>query len=75
MKRKINSNVAVIIPTLNEEKGVGSTLRKLIDVLGSPVLILIDGNSVDGTVKIVRIVVQKLYSRMVEARVLLYVKH
>jgi glycosyltransferase involved in cell wall biosynthesis len=54
LKRKINSNVAVIIPTLNEEKGVGSTLRKLIDVLGSPVLLLIDGNSMDGTVKIAK---------------------
>jgi glycosyltransferase involved in cell wall biosynthesis len=54
LKRRINSNVAVIIPTLNEEKGVGLILRKLIDVLGNPVLLMIDGNSVDETVKIAK---------------------
>jgi len=44
----------VIIPALNEEEGIGPTIREIMNVLDSPLLLLIDGNSVDGTVKIAK---------------------
>jgi len=54
MKRINNSDVIVVLATLNEEEGVGPTLRELRDVLGNPLLLVVDGNSVDGTVKIAK---------------------
>lgn len=50
--RRSNSGVTVIVPTLNEEEGVGPTLRELRDVLGDPFLLVVDGNSVDNTANI-----------------------
>ena len=52
MMRKDNSYIAVIIAALDEEEGIGLTLRELRDVLGNPFLLVVDGNSTDGTVKI-----------------------
>ena len=47
-----NSRVSVILPTFNEERNVGSTLRQLECVLDDPFLLVVDGNSVDRTAKI-----------------------
>jgi glycosyltransferase involved in cell wall biosynthesis len=44
----------VIVPTLNEEEGIGPTLRELRKVLGDPYLLIVDGNSVDDTVNIAK---------------------
>jgi glycosyltransferase involved in cell wall biosynthesis len=48
----IKSEVAVIIPALNEEKSIGHILSELTNVLNNPLLFVIDGNSTDKTVKI-----------------------
>ncbi len=42
----------VIIPTLNEAEGVGPTIEELVKELGDPVIIVVDGHSVDGTPQI-----------------------
>ena len=52
--RKTNADVTVIIPTLNEVEGIGPTLRELKEVLEDPYYLVVDGNSVDGTVEIAR---------------------
>jgi glycosyltransferase involved in cell wall biosynthesis len=48
------SDVAVILPTLNEEKSIGYILSELRNVLDDPHLLIIDGNSADETVKIAK---------------------
>jgi len=62
--KKTNSDVTVIIPTLNEELGIGPTLRELREVLEDPCYLVVDGHSVDGTVELAkrrgaRVVMQK----------------
>ncbi len=52
--KKSRIDVAVIVPTLNEEEGIGPTLKELRDFLGDPYLLVIDGNSTDNTVKIAK---------------------
>jgi len=47
MRKAGSSDVAVILATLNEEKGVGATLRELRVVLEGPYCLLVGGNSVD----------------------------
>lgn len=54
MKRTNNSDVTVIVATLNEEEGIGPTLRELRNVLRDPFVLVVDGNSVDDTVKIAK---------------------
>lgn len=54
MKKVKNSVVTVILPTLNEEEGIGPTLRELQEVLDDPYYLLVDGNSVDRTVEIAK---------------------
>jgi len=49
-----NSDVTVIVPTLNEEEGIGPTLRELRGVLGDPFLLVVDGNSTDKTVEVAK---------------------
>ena len=44
----------MIVPTLNEEEGIGPTLKELRDVLGDPYLLVVDGNSTDNTIKIAK---------------------
>jgi len=46
------SEVSVIIPTLNEARGIGPIIREINDVLESPEIWVIDANSVDGTQQI-----------------------
>lgn len=54
MKKTANSDVIVIVPTLNEEEGIGRTLQELGEVLESPFYLVVDGRSVDRTVEIAR---------------------
>jgi len=54
MKKTSNSDVTVIIPTLNEEEGIGPTIRELREVLEDPFYLVVDGGSVDRTVEIAR---------------------
>lgn len=51
---KNHSTVLVVIAALNEEGGIGPTLKEVQDVLRDPYLIVVDGNSVDGTVEIAK---------------------
>lgn len=54
MKKTGNSDVTVIIATLNEEKGIGPTLQDLREALEDPFYLVVDGNSVDGTVEVAK---------------------
>jgi len=49
---EVFSPITVIIPTLNEEKGIGSTMLELQKILKDTHYLVVDGNSVDKTVKI-----------------------
>ena len=48
------SSVSVLIATLNEERGIGPTLKELKEVLVNPSLVVIDGRSVDRSVEIAK---------------------
>ena len=50
-----HSNITIVIPTLNEEKGIGSTILELKNVLKGAHYLVVDGNSTDGTVKIAKL--------------------
>lgn len=52
MKKNNNLDVAVVIPTLNEEEGIGPTLEELTKVLADPYYLVVDGQSRDRTVEI-----------------------
>jgi glycosyltransferase involved in cell wall biosynthesis len=54
MRTKNNGEIVVVIPTLNEAKGVGPTLAELKEVLEDPRFLVIDANSVDGTADVAR---------------------
>jgi len=54
MKKARNSEVTIIIPAMNEERGIGLTLGELRQVLNDPYYIVVDGNSVDETAEIAR---------------------
>ena len=59
-----HSSTIVIVATLNEEEGVGPTIAEIKEFVDKPFFLVVDGRSVDGTVKIAesmgaRIVVQK----------------
>lgn len=54
MRKVSNSDVTVIIPTLNEAEGIVPTLKELREVLGDTYYFVVDGNSVDGTFEIAR---------------------
>jgi len=47
-------DVAVVVATLNEEVGVGPTLEEVKKVLDNPYVLVVDGNSVDETVRIAK---------------------
>ena len=49
-KEVVSSKITVIIPTLNEEHGIGSTLLDLKNHLKDAQYLVVDGSSVDGTV-------------------------
>jgi glycosyltransferase involved in cell wall biosynthesis len=49
-EREGNSSILILVPTLNEEKGISSTLKELIEVFGQCKFLVVDGCSSDGTV-------------------------
>ena len=53
-KNNAHSSVLVIIAALNEEKGIGLSLAELRLVLDAPRYLVVDGNSIDQTVKIAK---------------------
>ncbi len=59
-KKKVR--ISVIVPTLNEEKLVGQTLRNVRNVAPEAELIVVDGGSKDRTVEIARKYAKVLYS-------------
>lgn len=52
MKMKGGPEVTAIIPAFNEEEGIGHTILELKQVLGDLIVLVIDGNSTDGTAEI-----------------------
>ena len=48
------SHIAVIVAALNEEHGIGHTLRELQNFLRKSQVVVVDGNSVDKTVEIAK---------------------
>jgi dolichol-phosphate mannosyltransferase len=54
MIEQLNSNISVIIATLNEEEGIGPTIDEMQRVLDNPYLVVVDGNSVDRTIEIAK---------------------
>jgi dolichol-phosphate mannosyltransferase len=44
----------VIIAALNEEEGIGLTIAEMVDTLGNPRVLVVDGNSSDGTVDVAK---------------------
>jgi dolichol-phosphate mannosyltransferase len=54
IKKDGNSPISVVIATLNEETGIGPTIEELQKVLDDPLLVVVDGNSVDKTVEIAK---------------------
>jgi dolichol-phosphate mannosyltransferase len=54
IKKDGNSPISVVIATLNEEEGIGPTLEELRKVLDDPLLVVVDGKSVDRTVEIAK---------------------
>jgi len=53
-KEATDSTITVVIPALDEEKGIGSTILELKEVLEDPHYLVVDGNSVDRTAEIAR---------------------
>jgi len=54
MRKNNSSDITVIIPAYNEEKGIGPTMRELQEVLEDPCYLVVDGNSSDRTVEIAK---------------------
>ena len=54
IKKYGSLDVAVVIPTLNEEEGLGPTVKEIMQFLDTPYILIIDGKSVDGTVEVAR---------------------
>jgi len=48
------SKSIVLVPALNEEEGIGSTLSELRQVLGNPFFLVVDGGSKDQTIGIAK---------------------
>lgn len=49
-----NQQVLVVLATLNEEQGIGPTIKELKYFLDDPEFLVIDGRSVDGTIECVK---------------------
>ena len=50
----VNSDVVVLIPTLNEEEGLARTVLEVMQFLNKPYVLVVDGNSSDGTVDVAK---------------------
>lgn len=49
-----SSDVAIVIPTLNEEEGLAPTVIEIMQFLQAPYVLVVDGNSTDGTVEVAK---------------------
>ena len=49
-----NPSTQVIIAALNEEEGIGLTIAEMIDALGDPQVLVVDGKSTDRTVEVAK---------------------
>jgi dolichol-phosphate mannosyltransferase len=49
-----NCSLQILIPTLNEEPGIGPTINELNKKLGNQHILIIDGNSLDKTVEVAK---------------------
>ena len=56
---KDKSEVSVIIRTKNEERWIGHTIQSVIDKLHRPEIIIVDNNSTDNTLHIVKSFIQE----------------
>ena len=56
MKNKLE--VSVVIRTKNEERWIGHTIQSVIDKLYKPEIIVVDNNSTDNTLQIVKSFIQ-----------------
>jgi len=54
LDKYVNADVVVLIPTLNEEEGLEPTVLEVRRYLGSPYILVVDGNSTDGTVDVAK---------------------
>ena len=54
LDKYVNPDVVVLIPTLNEEEGLEPTVLEVRRYLGSPYILVVDGNSTDGTVDVAK---------------------
>jgi dolichol-phosphate mannosyltransferase len=50
----LSSSILVLIPALNEEKGISHTIREFKQVLSNPQFLVVDGKSKDGTVNVAK---------------------
>jgi len=53
-KEDSDSMITVVIPALDEERGIGSTIIELKQVLEDPHYLVVDGNSMDSTAEVAR---------------------
>jgi dolichol-phosphate hexosyltransferase len=49
-----NAKTQVIIAALNEEEGIGLTITEIMDVLDNPLVLVVDGKSIDRTIEIAK---------------------
>jgi dolichol-phosphate mannosyltransferase len=54
LDKYVNSDVVVLIPTLNEEEGLEPTVLEVMQFLDSAYVLVVDGNSSDGTVDVAK---------------------
>lgn len=54
LEKSSNSNIAVIMATLNEELGIGPTIRELRDFVNDSYILVVDGKSFDRTIEIAK---------------------
>jgi dolichol-phosphate hexosyltransferase len=49
-----NAKTQVIIAALNEEEGIGLTITEIMDVMDNPLVLVVDGKSMDRTIEIAK---------------------
>jgi dolichol-phosphate mannosyltransferase len=54
MEKGGDPDLAILIATLNEEKGLEPTIMELMEFLTKPHILVVDGNSADGTIEVAK---------------------
>ncbi len=52
--KKLNNKISVVIRTKNEERWIGHSIQSVLDQLSKPEIIIVDDNSKDETLHVVR---------------------